>query len=166
VLLTTFTLLIQILIKFSKVLTNVDPVGRAVVSLNLDLTSLNNHLNTRTATQEETHYKVMRLLEDNPDLTQRELAQSLGVSVGSVNYCLKALVDKDWVKMKNFASSKNKFGYIYVLTRSGFAEKASITQRFLQRKIAEYESLKVEIDTLRAQVAENKVDNKKTLSKQ
>jgi EPS-associated MarR family transcriptional regulator len=83
-----------------------------------------------------------------------------------VNYCLKALVDKGWVKMKNFVISKNKFGYIYVLTPSGFSEKAFITQRFLQRKIAEYESLKAEIDTLRAQLAENSVDNKKTLSNQ
>lgn len=108
----------------------------------------------------------MRLLEDNPDLTQRELAEFLGVSVGTVNYCLKALVDKGWVKMKNFAYSKNKFGYIYVLTPSGLAEKALITQRFLQRKMYEYESLKVEIETLRAQIAENSLNNEKILSNQ
>ena len=110
----------------------------------------NNLNNIRTKTQEETHYKVMRLLEDNPDLTQRELAQSLGVSVGSVNYCLKALVDKGWVRMKNFAYSKNKFGYIYVLTPTGLAEKAIITQRFLKRKMDEYEQLKAEIEALQA----------------
>ena len=98
------------------------------------------------------HYKVMRLLEDNPDLTQRELAQSLGMSVGSVNYRLKALVDKGWVKIKNFAYSKNKFGYIYVLTPSGLAEKALITQRFLQRKMDEYEQLKAEIEELGSEV--------------
>jgi EPS-associated MarR family transcriptional regulator len=110
-------------------------------------------LNTiRTATQEETHYKVMRLLEENPDLTQRELAQSLGVSVGSVNYCLRALVDKGSVKMKNFAYSKSKFGYIYVLTPNGLAEKALITQRFLQRKMDEYEQLKAEIEYFTAAV--------------
>ncbi len=91
---------------------------------------------------------MMRLLEENPDLTQRELAQSLGVSVGSVNYCLKALVDKGWVKMKNFAYSKNKFGYIYVLTPNGLAEKTLITHRFLQRKMNEYERLKAEIEVL------------------
>jgi len=67
--------------------------GRAVVSLKLDQTLLNNHLKTRATTQEETYYRVMRSLEENPDLTQRELAQSLGVNVGSMNYCLKALVD-------------------------------------------------------------------------
>ncbi len=94
----------------------------------------------------------MRLLEENPDLTQRELAKSLGVSVGSVNYCLKALVDKGWVKMKNFAYSKNKFGYIYVLTPNGLAEKALITQRFLQRKMDEYEQLKAEIEALKSEV--------------
>ncbi len=94
----------------------------------------------------------MRLLEGNPDMTQRELAQSLGVSVGSVNYCLNALVDKGWVKMKNFAYSKNKFGYIYVLTPSGLAEKALITQRFLQRKMDEYEQLKAEIEALKSEV--------------
>jgi MarR family transcriptional regulator, temperature-dependent positive regulator of motility len=108
----------------------------------------------------------MRLLEENPDLTQRELAQSLGMSVGSVNYCLKALVDKGWVKMKNFAYSKNKFGYIYVLTTNGLAEKASIIHRFLRRKMEEYESLKIEIETLRAQIAEDRIVNKKTLSDQ
>ncbi len=94
----------------------------------------------------------MRLLEDNPDLTQRELAQSLGVSVGGVNYCLKALVGKGWIKMKNFAYSKNKFGYIYVLTPSGLTEKAIITQRFLQRKMGEYEQLKAEIEALKSEV--------------
>lgn len=114
--------------------------------------NLINHLNTRTTTQEEMHYKVMRLLEENPDLTQRELAQSLGVSVGGMNYCLKALVDKGWVKMKNFAYSKNKFGYIYVLTPSGLAGKAMITHRFLQRKMGEFEALKAEIEALRSEV--------------
>ena len=94
----------------------------------------------------------MRLLEENPDLTQRELAQSLGVSVGSVNYCLRALVDKGSVKMKNFAYSKSKFGYIYVLTPNGLAEKALITQRFLQRKMDEYEQLKAEIEYFTAAV--------------
>ncbi len=100
----------------------------------------------------------MRLLEENPDLTQRDLAQSLGVSVGSVNYCLKALVNKGWVKMKNFAYSKNKFGYIYMLTPIGLAEKAMITQRFLRRKIDEYEVLKAEIKVLRREVGADEAD--------
>lgn len=97
----------------------------------------------------------MRLLEANPDLTQRELAKELGLSVGSVNYCLKALMDKGLVKMKNFATSKNKFGYAYVLTPSGISEKAVITHRFLKRKIDEYENLKSEIEVLQSEA--NKV---------
>lgn len=90
----------------------------------------------------------MRLLEVNPDLTQRELAKELGLSVGSINYCLKALMDKGMVKMKNFATSKNKFGYVYVLTPSGINEKAVITHRFLKRKMTEYENLKSDIEML------------------
>lgn len=109
--------------------------------------------------QEDTYFRVMRMLQDNPDLTQRELAELLGVSVGGVNYCLKALMDKGLVKMKNFANSKNKFGYVYVLTPSGFAEKAALTQRFLHRKIEEYAALKVEIEALSAEVIENKTNS-------
>ena len=101
---------------------------------------------------EETSYRVMQLLQENPDLTQRELAEKLGVSVGGVNYCLKALVDKGWVKMKNFAHSKNKFGYVYVVTPTGLVEKVEITRRFLQRKMDEYETLKAEIETLKSEV--------------
>ena len=92
----------------------------------------------------------MRILQDNPDLTQRELAEKLGISVGGLNYCLKALMEKGLVKMKNFANSKNKFGYVYVLTPTGMAEKAAITHRFLQRKMDEYEALKAEIEALKA----------------
>jgi EPS-associated MarR family transcriptional regulator len=101
-----------------------------------------------TQTQEDTAFRVMRLLQVNPDLTQRELAQELGVSVGGLNYCLKALIDKGWVKMQNFSQSKNKFGYVYILTPTGMAEKAELTSRFLKRKMSEYEALKVEIDAL------------------
>jgi EPS-associated MarR family transcriptional regulator len=103
---------------------------------------------------EETHLQVMRVLQDNPDLTQRELAEKLGISVGGLNYCLKALMEKGLVKMKNFANSKNKFGYIYVLTPSGMAEKAAITHRFLQRKMNEYEALRSEIEMLKAEIKE------------
>lgn len=97
----------------------------------------------------------MQILQENSDLTQRELAEKLGVSVGSVNYCLKALVDKGWVKIKNFANSKNKFGYVYVLTPHGLTEKAELTSRFLKKKMAEFEMLKHEIEMLQSEV--NKV---------
>jgi EPS-associated MarR family transcriptional regulator len=107
--------------------------------------------------QEDTYFRAMRILKDNPDLTQRELAEKLGISVGGLNYCLKALMEKGFVKMKNFANSKNKFGYVYVLTPSGIAEKSAITHRFLQRKIDEYEALKAEIEILRPEVEKNQV---------
>jgi EPS-associated MarR family transcriptional regulator len=102
--------------------------------------------------QEDTYFRVMRILQDNPDLTQRELAEKLGISVGGLNYCLKALMEKGLVKMKNFANSKNKFGYVYVLTPTGISEKAAITHGFLQRKMDEYESLRAEIEALRSEV--------------
>ena len=108
--------------------------------------------------QEDTYFRVMRILQENPDLTQRELAEKLGISVGGLNYCLKALMEKGLVKMKNFASSKNKFGYVYVLTRTGMAEKAAITHRFLTRKMNEYEALKAEIDALRSEVGKDQID--------
>jgi EPS-associated MarR family transcriptional regulator len=102
--------------------------------------------------QEDTYFRVMRLLQINPDLTQRELAEKLGISVGGLNYCLKALMGEGLVKMKNFAASKNKFGYVYVLTPTGIAEKASTTHRFLQHKIEEYEALKAEIQALKTEI--------------
>ena len=110
----------------------------------------------RTPQQEDTSLRVMRILQANPDITQRELAQTLGISVGGLNYCLKALVEKGCVKMKNFAHSKNKFGYVYVLTPSGMAEKAALTGRFLQRKMSEYEALRAEIEDLQSEVDDTK----------
>jgi EPS-associated MarR family transcriptional regulator len=102
--------------------------------------------------QEDTYFRVMRILEVNPDLTQRELAEKLGVSVGGLNYCLKALIDKGWVKMQNFQNSKNKFKYVYLLTPQGLAEKVALTSRFLGRKLNEYETLKLEIESLHQDV--------------
>lgn len=108
--------------------------------------------------QEDTYFRVMRILQEDPDLTQRELAGKLGISVGGLNYCLKALMEKGLVKMNNFANSKNKFGYVYVLTPIGITEKAAITHRFLQRKIDEYEALKAEIEALRLEVDEKNLE--------
>lgn len=102
--------------------------------------------------QEDTYFRVMRILQENLDITQRELAEQLGISVGGLNYCLKALMEKGLVKMKNFANSKNKFGYVYVLTPSGISEKAGIAQRFLQRKKEEFEALRLEIEALQLSV--------------
>ena len=109
-------------------------------------------LTYKSSLQEETRFRVMRVLQKQPDITQRELAEQLGISVGGINYCLKALSDKGLVKMVNFANSKNKFGYIYVLTPVGLAEKASLTSRFLKRKMQEYDALKAEIETLESEM--------------
>ena len=103
--------------------------------------------------QEDTYFRVMRLLQENPDLTQRELAEQLGVSVGGLNYCLKALMEKGWVKMQNFSHSKNKFKYVYLLTPQGIAERARLTKRFLKRKMEEYDALKAEIESLKSESA-------------
>jgi EPS-associated MarR family transcriptional regulator len=93
----------------------------------------------------------MRILHHTPDLTQRELADQLGMSVGGINYCLKALMSKGWVKVQNFSHSKNKFGYVYLLTPSGMTEKALLASVFLKRKMDEYDALKAEIDMLTAE---------------
>ncbi len=109
--------------------------------------------NKQTQTQEDTYFRVLRILKENPDLTQRELAEKLGVSVGSLNYCLKALIEKGWIKMQNFSQSKNKFGYMYILTPHGIAVKAALANNFLKRKLVEYAAIKAEIDSLKSDIA-------------
>ena len=104
---------------------------------------------------EERQLKALRLLEQNPEMTQRALAKALGVSVGAANYCLKALVEKGWVKLENFQKNPNKLGYLYLLTPMGFSAKAQLTASFLLRKMAEYEALRAEIDQLQAEVDES-----------
>ena len=100
----------------------------------------------RTQLQEDTTYRVLRMLQANPDLTQREIAEQVGISTSGLNYCLKALIDKGWVKVQNFSQSKNKFGYTYVLTPNGIAEKGLQAGRFQKRKMTEYEHLQAEIE--------------------
>jgi len=107
----------------------------------------------RAQLQEDTYFRVLRMLQADPDVTQREIAERLGVSTSGLNYCLNALIDKGWVKVQNFSQSKNKFGYIYVLTPQGLVEKALLTTRFLKcRKMAEYDAMKLEIDTLTVEI--------------
>jgi EPS-associated MarR family transcriptional regulator len=98
---------------------------------------------------DEYRYKILKLLSDHPEISQRELAQQLGISLGKVNYCLKALIDKGLLKAANFRNHKNKLAYMYLLTPHGIEEKAAITLRFLQFKMQEYESLQSEIEELR-----------------
>jgi EPS-associated MarR family transcriptional regulator len=102
---------------------------------------------------DEQHLKVMRLLQDDPTLSQRQMARQLGISLGGVNYCLKALAAKGWVKMENFSRNPDKLHYRYLLTPSGIKAKARLTARFLKRKMAEYEALKVEIKNLQSEVS-------------
>lgn len=104
------------------------------------------------ALQEENHLKMLRLLEANPQVNQRDLAQAMGVSLGKANYCLRALLDKGFVKAQNFKNSKNKLAYAYLLTPHGIAAKSGLTARFLKRKMAEYKSLRLEIEALRREV--------------
>ena len=101
---------------------------------------------------QEIHLKVLRQLEANPDITQRELAQQLGVSLGKANYCLKGLIDRGWVKVNNFKNSNNKAAYAYLLTPKGIEEKARISVRFLKRRMKEYEQLREEIEMLQAEI--------------
>ena len=114
--------------------------------------------------QEDTHFRVLAILERNPDISQRELAKALGISLGGVNYALRALVDRGMVKAQNFSKSERKLAYAYVLTPHGFAEKTKLTASFLKRKMEEYDALKAEIESLQQLVAsqavsESMVDN-------
>ncbi|MFN3890321.1 MAG: MarR family EPS-associated transcriptional regulator [Beijerinckiaceae bacterium] len=98
--------------------------------------------------REDAHFRVLRLIESRPNLSQRDISDALGLSLGSVNYCLKALTEKGCVKVNNFRASDNKLRYAYILTPSGISERAKLTARFLKRKMREYEALKAEIDAL------------------
>ena len=106
------------------------------------------------APSQEIRYRLLSYLADHPDATQRELARELDVSVGKVNYCLKALMDKGWVKIRNFQKSSNKAAYLYLLTAKGIEEKMRVTAAFLRRKLDDYERLTAEIERLRREVGE------------
>ena len=105
-----------------------------------------------TGARDELRLQVLRALEANPELSQRQLATELGVSLGGVNYALKALVERGFVKADNFRKSGNKVAYLYVLTPQGVAEKASLATAFLGRKLEEYEVLRQEIEALKGEV--------------
>jgi EPS-associated MarR family transcriptional regulator len=97
--------------------------------------------------------ELMRLLGDKPELSQRELASSLGMSLGKANYVLRALIEKGFVKAENYRNSENKLAYFYLLTPSGIAAKAELTKQFLARKVREYEALRLEIERLKQEAA-------------
>ncbi len=108
---------------------------------------------------DEYRYKILKMVSDNPEISQRELARQLGVSLGKANFCLKALVEKGLLKASNFRNSSNKLAYMYLLTPHGIEEKASITMRFLQHKMQEYEHLQSEIEDLRREASKIAMTN-------
>ena len=114
---------------------------------------------------EELRLRLLRQLTESPDLSQRELAQRLGLSLGKTNYCLRALIDKGWVKVNNFRNSQNKLAYAYVLTPSGFRAKGNATTEFLRRKQQEFVQLEHEIAQLRREVSEGQSAGHKAVSR-
>lgn len=107
----------------------------------------------------ELQFRVMRLLEANPQMNQRELSKRLGVSLGGINYCLNALAAKGLIKIQNFRNNKNKWVYAYLLTPQGLAEKTALTGSFLKRKMHEYQLLKEEIEALSSEVSRAKIES-------
>jgi len=101
---------------------------------------------------DDARYRILKRLQENPDINQRQLAEELGVSLGKINFCLRALIDKGLIKAKNFSKSDNKRGYLYILTPEGLETKAFLTRRFLQRKLAEYDVLKAEIEEIKKEI--------------
>ena len=99
--------------------------------------------------QKDIHLDLLRKLEVNPEYTQRELSQEMGVSLGKINYCMKKLIEKGWIKLTNFSHNPNKVGYIYLLTPKGIEQKTRLTFAFLKIKLEEYEILKGEISKLK-----------------
>ena len=106
----------------------------------------------KASAQQDAKFRVMRIIEDNPACSQHDIARSLGISLGSMNYCLKALANVGFVKVRNFRTADNKLRYAFILTPKGASEKAALTGSFLQRKVQEYEALKSEIEALRLKV--------------
>ena len=105
---------------------------------------------------DEYRAKILKKLQDDPQISQRDLARELGISLGRANFCLRALMEKGLIKANNFKNNRNKKAYMYYLTPRGMAEKARATASFLERKVAEYEALQREIDSLKRELQERK----------
>jgi MarR family transcriptional regulator, temperature-dependent positive regulator of motility len=101
---------------------------------------------------DETRYRLLSYLAAHPEASQRELASELGISLGKINYCLRALMQKGWVKVQNFRRQRNKLRYAYVLTPNGLEERVKVTYRFLKARIAEYETIAAEIERLTSEL--------------
>jgi len=114
----------------------------------------NERLNNKAKIQEEARFQILRLLHEHPAITQRELGARLGISLGAVNYCLRALIDRGFVKVGNFTRSSNKVGSAYFLTPTGISEKTALAGVFLRRKLVEYETLRLELESLKSECAD------------
>ena len=112
----------------------------------------------RNKLREDVHFRILRLLQDNPEMSQRELAKAVGLSTGGIHYVLNALLDKELLKIENSTTAEDKRRYAYALTRESMASKANLTKPFLIRKMANYEILKAEIDEVIVEVCENLLD--------
>lgn len=104
---------------------------------------------------DELQHRIFKIIQKSPAINQRDLSNALGISLGKVNYCIRALVEKGWVKANNFRNNKNKLSYAYILTPSGLEEKASVTLRYLKRKMLEYDTLKQAVEELKKEIQMN-----------
>jgi len=111
----------------------------------------------RDQLSQDGHFRILRLLHANPEMSQRDLARAVGVSNGGIHYVLSALLDKGLIKLGNFTASEDKRRYAYVLTRKGIAEKTALTMQFLARKMAEYEAIKAEIEEIAGELDDKDV---------
>jgi len=102
---------------------------------------------------DELQHKLFKVITQNPNISQRDLSKNLGISLGKANYCLKALMTKGWVKAQNFKNNRNKLSYAYLLTPSGIEQKASVTVRYLRKKMEEYDELKAAVEELQKEIS-------------
>lgn len=117
-------------------------------------TEVSVHAAAMAKIEDDARFRILRIIEANPTISQRALADELGISTGRINYCMKSLIDKGFVKLQNFRSSTNKLRYAYVLTPAGLSVRVAMTGDFLRRKMAEYERLRREIEELTAEIGE------------
>ena len=102
--------------------------------------------------QDEVTYRLLKLLESEPHLSQREIARRMGISLGKTNYCIRSLIEKGFIKARNFCQASHKMPYMYYLTPAGLEEKVRVTYRFLKHKLQEYEDIKTEIERLKSEM--------------
>lgn len=107
--------------------------------------------------REDVHFRVLQLLENRPDASQREIAKKLGVSLGAINFCINALIDKGHIKLANFKASKNKLGYVYMLTPDGITHRARLAADVIERKMIEFKAIQAELEQLRDKFSDERL---------